>query len=62
MVDDADEMLRRTRKLSFQPSIWSNYGGGKDDNHDEDNDDGDEDNHDDHDDEYGEQPFFATKH
>ena len=29
---------------------------------DDDNDDGDEENHDDHDDEYGEQPFFATKH
>ena len=35
-------MLRRTRKLSFQPSIWSNYICCKDDNHDEEDDDEDE--------------------
>ena len=52
-------MLRRTRKLSFQPSIWSNYICGKDGNRDEVNDDGDDD---DHDDENEELPFFATKH
>ena len=52
-------MLRRTRKLSFQPSIWSNYICGKDGNHDEVNDDGDDDDHDDDDEEL---PFFATKH
>ena len=56
MVDADDE------EEDKKPSIWSNYGGGKDGNHDEDNDDGDEDNHDDHDDEDGEQPVFATKH
>ena len=55
-------MLRRTRKLSFQPSIWSNYICGKDDNHDEDNDNDDDDNHDDEDNEDEELPFFATKH